>query len=254
MNLIRFHPQFCERKRDLAPLTAELVREFRSDRALGGFLVSGELESPRMCQEELAPAAHQMIVDSFGINTGIGINFGFNTVLVKVSTQIFVFNIVTNKLAYKFKTKLLKHEDFMHEVSIGVTTIGKHHWTPGEQVTNIADSESDSVDSPSLQPYRQSKKFSSGALVLANSFNHLLVAVRSQKHLTVRHGTGASQKCGIEACMQRIMAIRNFISTPFFHFAFIALENADYREILMCMPDNGNVVGWLAALKASKEL
>ncbi|GMP97947.1 hypothetical protein CsSME_00046014 [Camellia sinensis var. sinensis] len=40
----------------------------------------------------------------------------------------------------------------------------------------------------------------------------------------------------------------------FFHFAFIVLENADYREILMCMPDNGNVVGWLAALKASKEL
>lgn len=30
------------------------MREFRSDRALGDFLVSGELESPRMCQEELA--------------------------------------------------------------------------------------------------------------------------------------------------------------------------------------------------------
>lgn len=29
------------------------MREFRSDRALGDFLVSGELESPRMCQEEL---------------------------------------------------------------------------------------------------------------------------------------------------------------------------------------------------------
>lgn len=29
------------------------MREFRSDRALGDFLVSSELESPRMCQEEL---------------------------------------------------------------------------------------------------------------------------------------------------------------------------------------------------------
>ncbi|KAL7225600.1 hypothetical protein ACSBR1_020879 [Camellia fascicularis] len=43
----------------------------------------------------------------------------------------------------------------MHEVFIGATTTGKHHWTPGEQVTDIADSESDSVDSLSLQPYRQ---------------------------------------------------------------------------------------------------
>ncbi|CAL5367067.1 unnamed protein product [Camellia sinensis] len=49
--------------------------------------------------------------------------------------------------------------------------------------------------------------------------------------------------------MQRIMAIPDFLSTPLFHFACIALENADYREILMCMPDDGNVVGWLAALK-----
>lgn len=27
------------------------MREFRSDRALGDFLVSGELESPRMCRK-----------------------------------------------------------------------------------------------------------------------------------------------------------------------------------------------------------
>lgn len=54
--------------------------------------------------------------------------------------------------------------------------------------------------------------------------------------------------------MQRIMAIPDFLSTFLFHFACIALENADYREILMCMPDDGNVVGWLAVLKASKGL
>ncbi|KAL7173974.1 hypothetical protein ACSBR2_033266 [Camellia fascicularis] len=54
---------------------------------------------------------------------------------------------------------------------------------------------------------------SSGALVLADSFNHLSEAVQSQKHLTVRHKTGASQKYGIEACMQRIMAIPSFINT-----------------------------------------
>ncbi|GMP51877.1 hypothetical protein CsSME_00017934 [Camellia sinensis var. sinensis] len=36
-------------------------------------------------------------------------------------------------------------------------------------------------------------------------------AVQSQKYLTVRHETSASQKYDIEACMQRIMAIPDFI-------------------------------------------
>ncbi|XP_028054930.1 uncharacterized protein LOC114259144 [Camellia sinensis] len=50
------------------------------------------------------------------------------------------------------------------------------------------------------------------------------------------------------------MAIPDFIGTPLFHFACTALENADYREILMCMPDDENVVGWLAQLQVSKGL
>lgn len=61
----------------------------------------------------------------------------------------------TNKLAYKFKTKLLEHEDLMWEVFTGVTAIRKHRWTLGEQVADIADGESDSVDSPGLQPFTE---------------------------------------------------------------------------------------------------
>ncbi|KAL7193391.1 hypothetical protein ACSBR2_025077 [Camellia fascicularis] len=114
---------------------------------------------------------------------------------------------------------------------------------------DVGEGESDLVDSPGLvpftEPYRpvvnsppnsptvhleeadlgtkrkkggstsgKSKKISSGASVLADSFNHLSKAVQAQKHLTIRHGTGASQKYGIEACMQRLMAIPDFISTP----------------------------------------
>ncbi|KAL7180897.1 hypothetical protein ACSBR1_039872 [Camellia fascicularis] len=177
---------------------------------------------------------------------------------------------VTNKIAYKFKSKPLEHEALMRKTS-------------GEKAVDVGEGESDSVDSPRLlpftEPYRpvvdsplnsptvhlkeadhgakrkkggstsgKSKKISSGASVLADSFNHLSQAVQSQKHLTVRRGTGASQKYGIEACMQRIMAIPDFISTSLFHFSCITLENADYREILMCMPNDENVVRWLAAL------
>ncbi|KAL7216093.1 hypothetical protein ACSBR1_028103 [Camellia fascicularis] len=195
----------------------------------------------------------------------------------------------TNKIAYKFKTKPLEHEDLIREVFTGATVTGKHHWTLGEKAVDVGEGESDSVDSPGLASFTElykpvvnsppnsptvhleeadpgtkrkmedstsgkSTKISSGASVLADSFNHLSNAVQAQKHLTVRHGTGASQKYGIEPCMRRLMAIPDFISTPLFHFACIALENANYWEILMCMPDDKNVVGWLAALQASKGL
>ncbi|CAL5346035.1 unnamed protein product [Camellia sinensis] len=155
----------------------------------------------------------------------------------------------TNKIAYKFKTKPLKHEELMREVFTSATATGKHHWTPGEKVVDVGDGESYSVDSPGLVPFtepyrpvvnsppnsptvhleeadpetkrkkegstsRKSKKISSGASMLADSFNHLSKAVQAQKHLTIRHGTGASQKYGIEPCMQRLMAIPDFISTP----------------------------------------
>ncbi|GMP89211.1 hypothetical protein CsSME_00040883 [Camellia sinensis var. sinensis] len=178
----------------------------------------------------------------------------------------------TNKIAYKFKTKPLEHEDLIREKAV-----------------DVGEGESDSVDSPRLapftEPYRpvvnsppnsptihleeadpgtkrknggstsgKSKKVSNGASVLVDSFNHLSKAVEAQKHLTVRHETSASQKYGIEPCMQWFMAILDFISTPLFHFACTVLENTDYREILMCMPNDENVVNWLAALQVSKGL
>ncbi|KAI8000724.1 hypothetical protein LOK49_LG09G01776 [Camellia lanceoleosa] len=183
-----------------------------------------------------------------------GIGFDRSTGLFTASEEWWENLKTTNKLAYKFKTKPLEHEDLMREVFTGATATGKHHWTPGEQVVDLADGDSDSADSPGLQPFTapyqpvgdspppspivevdetepgskrkkgasssgKSKKPSTGASALADSFNHLSDAVRSQKHLTIRHGTGASQKYGIEACMQRIMAIPDFLSTPLFHFA-----------------------------------
>ncbi|KAL7251652.1 hypothetical protein ACSBR1_013491 [Camellia fascicularis] len=139
----------------------------------------------------------------------------------------------TNKIAYKFKMKPLEHEKLMREVFTGAIATGKHHWTPGEKAVDVGEGESDSVDFPGLVPFIEpyipvvnsppnsptvhleeadpgtkrkkggstsgkSKKISSGASMLADSFNHLSKAVQAQKHLTVRHGTGVSQKYGIE--------------------------------------------------------
>ncbi|XP_028115239.1 putative nuclease HARBI1 [Camellia sinensis] len=47
------------------------------------------------------------------------------------------------------------------------------------------------------------------------------------------------------------MSIPDFISTLMFHFSCTALENVNYWEILMCIPDDENVVDWLAALQQS---
>ncbi|KAL7210492.1 hypothetical protein ACSBR1_031947 [Camellia fascicularis] len=231
--------------------------------------------------------AWNKLMDSIKGVTGIG--FDRDTELFTASEEWWDNLKSTNKITYKFKTKPLEHEDLMREVFTGATATGKHHWTPGEKAVDVGEGESDSVDSHGLvqftEPYRlvinsppnsptihleeakpgtkrkkggstsgKSKKVSSRASVLADSFNHLSKAVEAQKHLTVRHGTGASQKYGIEPCMQRLMAIPDFISTPLFHFTCTALENADYREILMCMPDDENVVDWLAALQVSKGL
>ncbi|XP_028051870.1 uncharacterized protein LOC114256419 [Camellia sinensis] len=144
----------------------------------------------------------------------IGIGFDRSIGLFTASDEWWEHLKSTNKLAYKFKTKPLEHEDLMREVFTGVTATGKHHWTPGEPVVDIADGESDSADSPGLQPFTapyepvvespppssivhvdeaeqgskhkkgasssgKSKKPSTGASVLVNSFNHLSEAVRS---------------------------------------------------------------------------
>ncbi|KAL7208623.1 hypothetical protein ACSBR1_030372 [Camellia fascicularis] len=185
----------------------------------------------------------------------------------------------TNKIGYKFKTKPLEHEELMREVFTGATATGKHHWTLGEKAVDVGEGESNSVDSLGLVPFTEHtdwslthlqtpspstlKKQAPGQrgkreVALVESRRRSLVEHRCLWIvLTIclrRHEIGASQKYGIEPCMQRLMAIPDFISTPLFYFSYIALENADYQKILMCMPDDENVVGWLAALQASKGL
>ncbi|CAL5376801.1 unnamed protein product [Camellia sinensis] len=56
---------------------------------------------------------------------------------------------LTNKIVYKFKTKPLEYEALMR------TATGKHYWTPEEKAEDVGDGESDSVDSPGLQPFTE---------------------------------------------------------------------------------------------------
>ncbi|XP_028107151.1 uncharacterized protein LOC114306164 [Camellia sinensis] len=79
-----------------------------------------------------------------------GIRFDRATRLFTASEEWWENLKSTNKLAYKFKTKPLEHEDLMREVFTSATATGKHHWTPDEQVADIADGESNVVDSSGL--------------------------------------------------------------------------------------------------------
>ncbi|GMP29061.1 hypothetical protein CsSME_00004333 [Camellia sinensis var. sinensis] len=45
--------------------------------------------------------------------------------------------------------------------------------------------------------------------------------------------------------MQRLTNIPSFLGTPLFHFASTLMDNVDYREVIMCQPDDDHIIGWL---------
>ncbi|XP_028085678.1 uncharacterized protein LOC114286678 [Camellia sinensis] len=186
-----------------------------------------------------------------------------------------------NKVCAKFRKKTLEHRDLMETVFIGASATGKHHWTPGEKLAEDADDSSDSVRSLGAQPFvdlipagvqdvdldaslepvvvekgkrrktpstgvLKSKKATSGALVITESMNKLTDVVRTKNHqVRVRHLTGNESLYTISECMHRMTTIPSLIGTPLFHFASTLMDNADYREVMMCQPDDDHIIGWL---------
>ncbi|GMQ03848.1 hypothetical protein CsSME_00049495 [Camellia sinensis var. sinensis] len=185
-----------------------------------------------------------------------------------------------NKVCAKFRKKTSEHRDLMETVFIGASTTGKHHWTPREKLPE-ADDSSDSVHSLGAQPFAdpiparvqdvdsdsslehvpiengkrrktpstsvsKSKKTTSGASVIAESINNLTDVVRTKnQQVTVRHLTGNESLYTISECIHRLTSIPSLIGTPLFHFASTLMDNADYREVMMCQPDDDHIIGWL---------
>ncbi|GMP86694.1 hypothetical protein CsSME_00039383 [Camellia sinensis var. sinensis] len=76
--------------------------------------------------------------------------------------------------------------------------------------------------------------------------NNLTSVVRTQnQQVTVRHLTGNESLYTISECMQRLRNIPSLLGTPLFHFALTLMDNADYWEIMMCQPDDDNIISWL---------
>ncbi|KAL7246954.1 hypothetical protein ACSBR2_001964 [Camellia fascicularis] len=168
----------------------------------------------------------------------------------------------------------------MKTVFTGVAAMSKNHWTKGEKCNEPAAVSSDSVESIGLQPFvdpipacatdvevdssmrpvdtrekrkrtpstscAKSKKVTSGASIIAETMNNLTNVVQSQnQQVRVRHLTGNESLLTISKCMQRLKSIPSLLGMSLFHFASTLMDNADYWEVMMCQPDDDQIIGWL---------
>ncbi|CAL5407593.1 unnamed protein product [Camellia sinensis] len=93
---------------------------------------------------------------------------------------------------------------------------------------------------------RKSRKPTNGASAIADNVINLTNVVWSQnQQLTVKHLTGNELLYTISECMERLKSIPVLVGTPLFHFASSLMNNADYREVMMCQTDDDHIVGWL---------
>lgn len=184
----------------------------------------------------------------------------------------------------KLRTKTLEHRELMENVFTGVAATGKHHWTPGERTVKDNEGSSNSVQSLGMRPFAdpipsigidvdaessmegvepavdpgtkrkrntlaslgKSGKPTSGASAIVDNVNNLSNVVRTKnQEVTVRHLTGNESLYTISECMDRLKSIPALVGTPLFHFASSLMDNADYREVMMCQPDDDHIIGWL---------
>ncbi|XP_028071218.1 uncharacterized protein LOC114273616 [Camellia sinensis] len=203
-----------------------------------------------------------------------GIGFDYDTGLFQAPDEWWDKMESINKVCAKFRKKTLEHRDLMETVFMGASATGKHHWTPGEIVSEADEASSDSVRSLGAQPFAdpipagvhdvdsdsslehvpiekpkkrktpstsvsKSKKATSGASVIAESMDRMTDVVRSKnQQVTVRHLTGNESLYTISECRHKLSSIPSMIGTSLFHFASTLMDNADYREIMMCQPDD----------------
>ncbi|CAL5336067.1 unnamed protein product [Camellia sinensis] len=184
----------------------------------------------------------------------------------------------------KFKNKTLEHQDLMEIVFIEAVVTGKHHWTSKERTVEDNECSSDSVQSLGMRPFvdpihsvgidveanssmesvepgdeagakgkrntpassRKSRKSTSRASAIADNMNKLTNVVRSQnEQVTARHLTGNESLYTISECIEKLKSILALVGTLLFHFASSLMDNANYREVMMCQPDDDHIIGWL---------
>ncbi|THG15007.1 hypothetical protein TEA_019385 [Camellia sinensis var. sinensis] len=190
-----------------------------------------------------------------------------------------------DKECCKFRTKRLEHEELMRRVFTGAAATGKNAWTPGEMRNQLeVEGESDSADfstdsnelgasetanlmksanitaSGSGSKKRHSsvtavqKKRITGAEALATSMDDLVNSVKTQsKELTVNHVVGGQSVAMAEA-IRRLYEIQGLEQTnPLLHFGISLMEVPNNREMVMSIPSDEGIIGWLQVKQQDKE-
>ncbi|GMP91335.1 hypothetical protein CsSME_00042080 [Camellia sinensis var. sinensis] len=184
----------------------------------------------------------------------------------------------------KVQEQDFEHRELMEIVFTSAAATGKHHWTLGERIVEDNEESSDSVQSLGMRPFadpipsvgidvdaelsmedvepavdtrakkkrntptssRKLTKPTSGASTIADNVNNLTNVVRTKnQEVTVRHLTGNESLYTISECMDRLKSILALVGTPLFHFALYLMDNVDYRELMMCQPDDDHIIRWL---------
>ncbi|CAL5429186.1 unnamed protein product [Camellia sinensis] len=185
----------------------------------------------------------------------------------------------------KFRTKTLDHPDLMERVFTGAAATGKNAWTPGEtrnpmELDGESDSPEFSSDSNDLGASEMAammnsahinatgsgskRKHSSGkalqnkritgAEALASNMDDLLNSVKTQsKELTVNHVVGG-HSITMGQAVGRLYEIQGLEpEDELLHFGVMLMEVPNNREMVMSIPTDRGIIGWLRAKKQDKD-
>ncbi|CAL5433679.1 unnamed protein product [Camellia sinensis] len=214
-----------------------------------------------------------------------GIRFDQETGFINASDEWWATMEKVDKECCKFRTKRLDHEELMRRVFTGAAATGKNAWTPGEMRNQLeVEGESNSADfsmdsnelgasetanmmksanitaSGSGSKRRHSsvtavqKKRITGAEALATSMDDLVNSVKTQsKELTVNHVVGGQSVAMAEA-IRRLYEIEGLEQTnPLLHFGIFLMEVPNNREMVMSIPSDEGIIGWLQVKQQDKE-
>ncbi|KAI8014251.1 L10-interacting MYB domain-containing protein [Camellia lanceoleosa] len=227
--------------------------------------------------------AWSKLMDSRKGPTGIG--FDQKTGLINASDEWWATIEKVDKKCCKFRTKRLDHEELMRHVFTGAAATGKNAWMPGKIRNQLeVEEESDSADfstdsnksgasettnlmksatinaSGSGSKKRHSsvtavqKKRITGAEALATSMDDLANSVKTQsKELTVNHVVGG-QSVTMAEVVGRLYEIQGLDqSNPLLHFNISLMEVPNNREMVMSIPSDAGIIGWLQVKQQDKE-
>ncbi|CAL5431638.1 unnamed protein product [Camellia sinensis] len=214
-----------------------------------------------------------------------GIGFDQVTGLFTASADWWAKMEKIDNVCCKFRTKTLDHPDLMERVFAGATATGKNAWAPSktrnpmeldrefdssefssdsnelgvsEMVDMMNSANINATGSGSKQKHFSAKtlqnKRITGAAALASNMDDLVNSVKTQsKELTINHVVGGHSYTMGQAVGQLYEIQGLDPADPLLHFGVMLMEVPNNRKMVMSIPTDQGIIGWLQAKKQDKE-